>query len=137
MFTGVQKSELSNNNDLRENMLKIIKVAYLTQKWVRGTTWASLLLGSLLFFWLTGGFPPHGWHVLAQAMTNLPELWTLRGPAVLLPLFVLCIYSLILLLVWVFLISALLWATVQQRNYLQTWRRIEQAARSTQQEIQI
>jgi serine/threonine protein phosphatase PrpC len=134
MFIGVQKNELNNNNELRENMLKIIKVAYLTQKWVRGTTWALLLLGSLLFFWLTGGFPPHGWRVLAQAMANLPELWMLSGPAVLLPLFVLCIYSLILLLVWMFLISALLWATVQQRNYLQTWRHVEQAAREVQHE---
>ncbi|HVB24287.1 MAG TPA: protein phosphatase 2C domain-containing protein [Ktedonobacteraceae bacterium] len=120
-------------NDLRDNMLKIIKVAYLTQKLVRLITWASLLLGSLLFFWFTGGFPPHGWRVLAQAIANLPALWALRGPSVLLPLFVLFAYSLTLLLVWIFLISALLWAMVQQWIYLQTWRRVEQAARTAQQ----
>ncbi|MEO8970987.1 MAG: protein phosphatase 2C domain-containing protein [Ktedonobacteraceae bacterium] len=134
MFIGIQKNNLSNSDDLRENMIKIIKVAYLTQKWVRVTTWVSLLLGSLFFFWLTGGFPPHGWRVLAQAIASLPELWALRGPAVLLPLFVLCAYALALLLVWLFLISALLWAIVQQWNYLQTWRHVEQAARLVQQE---
>ena len=128
MFISMQK------NDVRDNMLKIIKVAYLTQKLVRLITWASLLLGSLLFFWFTGGFPPHGWRVLAQAIANLPALWALRGPSVLLPLFVLFAYSLTLLLVWIFLISALLWAMVQQWIYLQTWRRVEQAARAVQHE---
>lgn len=132
MFIGVQKKDLRNNDDLRENMLKIIKVAYLTQQWVRVTTWASLLLGGFLFFWLTGGFPPHGWRVLAQAVANLPELWTIHGPTVLLPLILLCAYSLTILLIWIFLISALLWTILQQWNYLQTWRRVEQSARAVQ-----
>src|SRR5579863_402049 len=134
MFIGLQKKGLRNNDDLKDSLLKIIKVAYLTQKWVRLTTWTALLLGSPLFFWLTGGFPPHGWRVLAQAMTNLPDLWVVRGPAVLLPLFVLFTYSLVILLVWLLLISALLWAVQQQWLYLHTWRRVERAARKVQPE---
>ena len=132
MFIGMQKNDLKSYHDQRDKMIKIIKVAYLTQKWVRVTMWVSLLLVSLLFFRLTGGFPPHGWSVLAQAVTNLPELWSIRGPAVLLPLFVLSTYSLTLLLVWMFLVSTLFWLIMQQWNYLKTWRRVEQAAQSIQ-----
>jgi hypothetical protein len=128
----IQKNRPGNTRDRLLSMVGVIKVSYLTQRLVRLTVGASLLLGSLFFFRLTGGFPPLGWRVLAQALANLPELWALRGPAVLLPLFVVCAHSLALLLIWTALIGALLWATVQQRNYLQTWRRIEQTAREVQ-----
>ncbi len=113
-------------------MIKILKVAYFTQRWVRVTTWISLLLGSLIYFRLTGGFPPHGWQVLARGLASMSALWSSHGPSVLLPLLVLCIYSLLLLLIWLFFIGAMLWAAFQQWNYLRTWRHVERVARTVQ-----
>ena len=122
----------TQSSDVRKQMVKIYKVAYLTQKWVRMLTWVMLLLASILFIWLTGGFPPRGWRVLAQAVPNLSALWALRGPALLPPLFALAAYSFTLLLIWCALIGIAVWAIVQQWFYLQTWRRIEEFARSVQ-----
>ncbi len=120
------------SNSMKNQMVKICKIAYLTRKSVRLTTWATLLIVSMLFFWLTGGFPPRGWRVLAQALSHLSELWALRGLAVIPPLFALMAYSFTLLLIWCALIGIAVWAIVQQWFYLRTWRRIEEFARSVQ-----
>jgi serine/threonine protein phosphatase PrpC len=122
----------TQSSTMRKKMMKIWKIAYLTKKWVRLTTWAALLGGSICFFWLTGGFPPRGWRILAQALPNLPALWALRGLALLPPLLALLAYSCMVLFVWCFLIGTAGWAIVQQWFYMRTWRRVEEFARSVQ-----
>lgn len=122
----------TQSSPMRKKMMKIWKIAYLTKKWVRLITWVTLLAVSICIFWLTGGFPPRGWRILAQALPNLSALWALRGLALLPPLLALLAYSCMVLFVWCFLIGIAGWAIMQQWFYLRTWRRIEEFARSAQ-----
>jgi serine/threonine protein phosphatase PrpC len=125
-------SASTQSNTMRKKMMKIWKIAYLTKNWVRLSTWAMLLATSICFFWLTGGFPPRGWRILAQALPNLSALWALRGLALLPPLLALLAYSCMVLFVWCFLLGIAGWAIMQQWFYMRTWRRIEEFARSAQ-----
>ncbi|WP_376797636.1 protein phosphatase 2C domain-containing protein [Thermogemmatispora sp.] len=54
-----------------------------------------------LLVWISGTFLPQAWLLLWQTLRQLPALWEVRGPALLLPLLGLVIFLLLLAAAWV------------------------------------
>lgn len=76
-------------------MLEELKDIYDIHIWFRYVTWLSLLVVAVFLLWIPGGFPPQAWLLCFQLLLQLPSLWGMRGPALLLPLFVLLFLSLL------------------------------------------
>jgi len=89
-------------------MLKEFKGIYDLHRWVRYLSWAGLGSVTLFLLWAEGGFPPLAWRLFAQEIQQFPFLWATRGVAVLFPLFILAVLSLLWLLSW----SLLLWVSL-------------------------
>lgn len=96
-------------------VLQRIAGAYAARRVVRLLcVWGVLGAGALLFF-LTGGFPPSAWRLLALALPRLPALLAVHGQATLLALLGLLLLSFTLLLAW----GVLLWLCWRMLAY---WR---------------
>lgn len=67
-----------------------------------------LLLTSLLVFWLSGGFPPTNWQLLAQVLIHPSAYRTTQGASLSEVLTILWVQSLLLLLVWLSLLILIL-----------------------------
>ncbi|MBX5449765.1 PP2C family protein-serine/threonine phosphatase [Thermogemmatispora sp.] len=70
---------------------------------VRALGWLCALA---VLVWVSQGFPPHAWLLFWQTLQQLPALWTLRGPALLLPLLGLAVFALLLAGAWIGLLLA-------------------------------
>ncbi len=93
-------------------MLERFKLTYDIHLWVRCASWGMLIGGAGLFYKISGGFPPMAWRLLASTVQQLAYLWSLRGPAIVLPLMIVGIQSLACLIVWGLIIwgwGAVLW----------------------------
>ena len=88
-----------------KDMLKEFKTVYDLHRWVRYLSWVGLGSVTLFLLWSEGGFPPLAWRLLAQEVQHMPALFATRGIAVLFPLSLLAVLSLLWLLSW----SLLLW----------------------------
>ena len=55
-------------------MFEEFKALYAVRHWIRYTTWAGLLCFALFLLVVGGGFPPHAWFLLFQALVSLPTL---------------------------------------------------------------
>jgi Serine/threonine protein phosphatase len=82
-----------------------VKAAYTQYRWIKVAALVGLALDALLLVVLAGGFPPWAWRFLTQTLLQLPQLWQVRGAALLPALLGLCLLSLSLLLLWVVIIS--------------------------------
>lgn len=87
------------------DVLEQFKVAYDIHPWLRYITWCVLVGGALLLLWVSGGFPPHAWHLLAQALPQVPRLFASRGFTVLLSLGAVGLLSLTWVVLWVTLLG--------------------------------
>jgi hypothetical protein len=67
-----------------------------------------LLLTSLLVLWLSGGFPPTNWQLLAQVLLHPSAYRTTQGASLSEVLTILWVQSLLLLLVWLSLLVLIL-----------------------------
>ncbi len=89
-------------------MLKEFKGVYDLHRWVRYLSWIGLGSVTLFLLWAEGGFPPLAWRLFAQEIQQTPVLLATRGIAVLFPLTILAVLSLLWLLSW----SLLLWVSL-------------------------
>jgi len=94
-------------------MLAEFKSIYALNSWLRYVTWLGLLATTMFLLWASGGFPPQAWLLLAQLLIQLPVAWSVQGPAVLLPLALLLVLSLVWLLLW----AMLAWVGVRLVGY--------------------
>ena len=115
------------------NMIQQIQTAYTDHQGVKLTTLIALILCGVLLYWLSGGFPPWAWRLLAQTMLLMDQLWSQRGAAILTPLAGLVLLSLSLLIMWVSLTIAAIkvgihcWQDFQGHQSLdQQWQEAEQ-----------
>jgi serine/threonine protein phosphatase PrpC len=106
-------------------MLEQFQSTYATQKWVKWTTCLGVLTASALLFWFSGGFPPHVWRFLIQALPLVPRLWLLKGPVMLLPLAALLMLSFTLLFFWLILATIIVWMVKEHWSYLRERQRFE------------
>jgi len=106
-------------------MLEKFQTTFATQNWVKYTTCIGVLLAGILLFWISGGFPPHAWRFLLQSLPLIPQLWSLKGPSILLPLAALMMLSFTLLFFWMVLATVIIWIVKEQRNYLLERQRFE------------
>lgn len=97
------------------NILERIAQAYVARRGVRLLCVLGVLSAGTLLFWLSGGFPPYAWRLLAQTLPRVSALEAARGQAVLLALTGLVLLSLTLLLAWL----TLLWLCWCMLSY---WR---------------
>ncbi len=81
-------------------MLEQIKVAYDLHPWLRRACWAGLVVGAIILLWVSGGFPPLAWRLLARLIPELSYQLALHGPIILLSLVALVALSLTWLIVW-------------------------------------
>jgi serine/threonine protein phosphatase PrpC len=87
-------------------MLGQFNIGYTVRRVPAAVRAAGLLAALLILCWLSDGFPPHPWLFLFQALGQMPRLWALRGPGVLLPLGALVLLALMLALAWLLLLLA-------------------------------
>src|SRR5581483_5016501 len=81
-------------------MLEEFKDIYDIHDWLRYVTWLGLLIAAVFLLWAPGGFPPQAWFLFLQLLVQLPPLWDVQGPAILLPFLVLLFLSLLWLAGW-------------------------------------
>lgn len=84
-------------------MMNRLKAAYTQYSMVKVAAFVGVVLGGVLLFALSGGFPPLAWRLLIQALMQLPRLWAMQGAGVLIPLFGLVLLSTSLLIIWMIL----------------------------------
>lgn len=113
-------------------MLNLFRIISFPQRRVRLILSVGLIGVSLLFLWISGGFPPQVWRFLLKVMPDIPRLWMLRGPAILLPLLGLGLLSLTLLLIWISLISVLGWLLLQEWQYICDRQSFDRAVEKTE-----
>ena len=89
-------------------MLNEFKLHYDLHRWVRYLSWAGLGAVTLFLLWSEGGFPPLAWRLFAQEIQQFRGLWATSGIAVLFPLIILAVLSLLWLLAW----SLLVWISI-------------------------
>ena len=117
-------------------MLAEFKTAYITLSRARYMTWFVVLGGFPLCYWLTGGFPPHAWRFLAQTLLALPRLWSLKGPFILIPFAGLVAQATMLFLLWVLLVSMVIWMAAQQWDVLRERHRFNVALHNAEKLIE-
>lgn len=86
-------------------MIEQLRAAYHNYWWARCGAYASVLVGGVLLYWLSGGFPPWAWRFLLRVLPQIPALWITQGAGVLLPLIGLVLLSLSLLILWSILVA--------------------------------
>src|SRR5712691_1621488 len=116
-------------------MLEQFQTTYTAQKWVRYSTWCGVLAGSVLLYWISGGFPSRSWHFLWQTMPLIPTLWMLKGTSMLLPLGGLLLLSLEILLAWGSLVACGSWIIIQQWHYLRERQNFEASLQHAQSQV--
>ncbi|HLZ58532.1 MAG TPA: protein phosphatase 2C domain-containing protein [Ktedonosporobacter sp.] len=94
-------------------MLGEFKRGYYLSYWLRATTWLGLFCVFLLFWWTEGGMPPLAWRWLVLLLDRFPQLWSIRGPVVLVSLAGLMLLSLFWLCAW----GAFAWVGVRLARY--------------------
>src|SRR5215472_12852379 len=112
-------------------MFEQFKIAYDIHPWLRRAAWVALLLSSLLLLRVSGGFPPQAWRLLVQATPRVPHLWSLHGPAILLPYAALVALSLTWLVAWGLLLgtcTVMVYHWRQSRHERQRFERDRQEA---------
>src|SRR6266851_4127111 len=82
------------------NILEQLHTAYIAHRWMRIAACITLLAGTVLLLYISGGFPPWAWRFLIQVLPQLPRLWAARGLLMLIPLSGLVLLSVTLLLAW-------------------------------------
>jgi serine/threonine protein phosphatase PrpC len=87
-------------------MLEEFKDIYDIHDWARYITWLGLLVAVVFLLWASGGFPPQAWLLFFQLLMLSPGLWSVQGPALLMPLLALLFLSLFWLVGW----GLLIWA---------------------------
>ncbi len=95
-----------------------LKMLYINYRWTRLVIMIGLLGAATLLLILEGGFPASTWRFLFHVLSQLPQLWKTRGPALLLPLGALLLQSLSLFLLWCVI------TTLIVKVLLQSWRDI-------------
>lgn len=95
------------SGDIRD-MLKEFKIVYDLHRWVRYLSWIGLGSVTLFLLWSEGGFPPLAWRLLAQEIQQIPTLLATRDIAILFPLSIIVVLSLLWFLSW----SLLLWISL-------------------------
>lgn len=88
--------------------MRQFRSAYDIHVWLKCITWLGILGAAGMLIQLSGSLSPQSWHLLTQALPQLPRLLRLRGYSVLLPLGGLALLS----LTWIVLWSVLLWAAL-------------------------
>lgn len=86
-------------------MIEQLKATYEDHLWFKIVVSIGLLSTMVLFYELTGGFPPWPWRFLLDVLPRIPQLWQAQGTAMLLPLAGLMLYALSLLMLWVTLVT--------------------------------
>ncbi len=76
---------------------------------------------SLLVYWISGGFPPSTWAALWNVLSHMGNLWATSGFALIFPLLVLALQSLLLLLVWGACLGFLAYEVVMLLDALSLW----------------
>jgi serine/threonine protein phosphatase PrpC len=84
-----------------KKILEQLHTAYIAHRWMRIAACITLLAGTVLLLYISGGFPPWAWRFLIQVLPQLPRLWAARGLLMLIPLSGLVLLSVTLLLAWV------------------------------------
>jgi Na+-transporting methylmalonyl-CoA/oxaloacetate decarboxylase gamma subunit len=111
-------------------MSEKIKEAYRQYSRVKLAALAGLIIDAILITVLAGGFPPWAWRFLVQTIFQLPQLWRVEGPPLLLPFVGLCLLSLSLLILWVTIVGLMvkvvlhLWYDYQAKQKLQDELRV-------------
>src|SRR6266446_4837794 len=82
------------------NIVEQLHTAYIAHRWMRIAACITLLAGTVLLLYISGGFPPWAWRFLIQVLPQLPRLWAARGLLMLIPLSGLVLLSVTLLLAW-------------------------------------
>ena len=95
-------------------MLEQLHTLYSGLKWVKFAIWIGVLALGILLFIVSGGFPAQAWRLLWQTVPLVPRLWSLKGNAIVLPLFQLTALSLAILCCWGFLVAAIIWLGRQE-----------------------
>lgn len=83
-----------------KKILEQLHTAYIAHRWMRIAACITLLAGTVLLLYISGGFPPWAWRFLIQVLPQLPRLWAARGLLMLIPLSGLVLLSVTLLLAW-------------------------------------
>jgi len=81
-------------------MSERFKLAYDSHPWFRFMSWGLLVLAAIGIIQASGGIPPRAWILLAAVLPQLSHLWVLRGTAIVLPVTVLVLQSLIWVIAW-------------------------------------
>ncbi len=84
-----------------------LKAALVNYWWVRIAAGVGLLIGGIVLYTLSGGFPPWAWRFAASVFPQTPRLWAAQGAAVLFPLLGLGLLSLSLLILWIVVLGSL------------------------------
>lgn len=84
-----------------------LKAALVNYWWVRIAAGLGLLIGGIILYTLSGGFPPWAWRFAATVFPQTSRLWAAQGAAVLFPLIGLGLLSLSLLILWLVLVGSL------------------------------
>ena len=87
---------------------------------------------SVFLFWTAGGFPPQMWRLLLQTLPQIPHLWVLKGPSMVLPVAALLLLSLSLFVAWAFLAALIAWMALQQWQYRRERQHFEDTLQKAQ-----
>jgi serine/threonine protein phosphatase PrpC len=90
-------------------IMERLKAALVNYWWVRVAVGLGLLIGGIILYTLSGGFPPWAWRFAASIFPQASRLWAAQGAAILFPLIGLGLLSLSLLILW----AVLLWSLVK------------------------
>jgi serine/threonine protein phosphatase PrpC len=103
-------------NDRTGKLLKVLEQfrnAYDIHLWLRCLAWLGLISVFYMLLRGSGGFPPQVCIFLVRIAPEVPRLFVLRGPGVLLPLVALVALSLAWLVIW----GVLLWTSIAVVRY--------------------
>jgi len=104
-------------------MLEQFKVAYDIHAWLRRAIWGTMGIGAILLLWVSGGFPPRAWLLLAAVIPQVSSLWALHGPTLVLPLALVVIQSFTWVLAW----GLLVWGcTASVRHWRKSRRELQE-----------
>jgi len=110
-------------------MLEQFKLAYDIHPWLRRVSWGLLFIAGIGIFWASGGVPARAWILLAAVIPQLTRLWVLRGPAIVLPVALLVIQSVIWVIAWGLFIGAFV-------ALIRHWRQIQHDLKEFEADLQ-
>ena len=85
----------------------------MAHRWVRRVSGVATGVSAILLLVLTGGFPPWAWRLFFHAVSQLSQLWKLRGPGIVAPFFGVGLLSLTIFVLWGALLAVAGWMAVQ------------------------